>query len=99
MIEAVSAVTAPPALTQMDAATGADPAAGPGFAEALTQAARSAYGAVAAGEAAANAGALGEASLHDVVHAVVSAELTVTAVTSIRDRAVAAYQDLLRMPV
>lgn len=74
-------------------------AGGPSFTDALKTAAQSAFDTVAAGEKAAQAGALGQASLHEVVHSVVAAELTVQAVTSIRDKAVQAYQELLRMPV
>ncbi len=71
----------------------------PGFTETVANAFQSAMDTVQAGETAAIAGARGEASIHDTVHAVINAELTVQAVTSIRDKAVQAYQDLIRMPI
>lgn len=44
-------------------------------------------------------GLRGEASTQEVVEAVMAAELTIQMVTSVRDRAVQAYQELMRMPV
>lgn len=42
---------------------------------------------------------MGEADLTDVVEAVTSAELTLQTVVAVRDRLVAAYQDIMRMPI
>ena len=41
----------------------------------------------------------GQANVTDVVTAVSSAEVTLQAVTAVRDRVVSAYQEVLRMPV
>ena len=41
----------------------------------------------------------GEAPLIDVVTAVTTAEMTLETVTSIRDRMISAYQDVVRMPI
>ena len=44
-------------------------------------------------------GVNGQAPLIDVVTAVTTAEMTLETVTSIRDRMVAAYQDVVKMPI
>lgn len=41
----------------------------------------------------------GKANMTDVVMAVSNAELTVQTVTAVRDRVVAAYQEVMRMPI
>ena len=41
----------------------------------------------------------GKANMTDVVMAVSSAELAVQTVTAVRDKVVAAYQEVLRMPI
>ncbi len=41
----------------------------------------------------------GQAPLIDVVTAVTTAEMTLETVTSVRDRMVAAYQDVVKMPI
>ncbi|MCS7267575.1 MAG: flagellar hook-basal body complex protein FliE [Geminicoccaceae bacterium] len=50
-------------------------------------------------EATAVKGLLGEASLQEVVEAISAAELGLQKVTAIRDRVIAAYQEILRMPI
>jgi flagellar hook-basal body complex protein FliE len=42
---------------------------------------------------------LGKADLTDVVQAVTEAEITLQTVMTVRDRLVAAYQDIMRMPI
>jgi flagellar hook-basal body complex protein FliE len=42
---------------------------------------------------------VGKANVTDVVQAVSAAEVTLQAVTAVRDKAVAAYQEILRMPI
>lgn len=42
---------------------------------------------------------LGKADLTDVVQAVTDAELTLQTVTTVRDRMISAYQDIMRMPI
>ncbi len=41
----------------------------------------------------------GEAPLIDVVTAITTAEMTLETVTSVRDRMIAAYQDVVKMPI
>ncbi len=72
---------------------------GPSFADTVRETLNTAMEVVQTGERMSIAAARGEASLHDTVHAVIQAELTVQAVTSIRNQAVQAYQDLVRMPI
>lgn len=50
-------------------------------------------------EATAVAGVAGKADLQSVVEAVTNAELTLSKVTAVRDRVIAAYQEILRMPI
>lgn len=51
------------------------------------------------GESLAKAGIAGQADLNDVVAAVNDAELTLQTVTTLRDKIVQAYQEILRMPI
>lgn len=103
MVDAVAALQLNPAdISALDQTGGAAPLAraeAPGFSETMRAAFNTAIETVANAESSAIAGARGEASLHDTVHAVINAELTVQAVASIRDKAVQAYQDLIRMPI
>ncbi len=41
----------------------------------------------------------GEADLVDVVEAVTAAEVTLQTVVAVRDKLIAAYQDIMRMPI
>jgi len=52
-----------------------------------------------AAEAQATAQAQGKGDLVDVVTAVNAAEMTLETVVAIRDRVIAAYQDIMRMPI
>lgn len=51
------------------------------------------------GEAASVAGVTGGASIQEVVEAVSQAELGLQKLAAVRDRAIAAYQEILRMPI
>jgi flagellar hook-basal body complex protein FliE len=51
------------------------------------------------GETAAAQGATGQGDLVGVVNAVTAAELTLETVVAIRDRVIAAYQDVMKMPI
>ena len=51
------------------------------------------------GEAMSKAGITGAADLNDVVAAVNDAELTLQTITTLRDRLVQAYQEIIRMPI
>ncbi len=50
-------------------------------------------------EKAAAAGAAGKANLQEVVLAVSQAEVMMQTVSSIRDKVISAYQDIIRMPI
>ena len=52
-----------------------------------------------AAEAKAGSAVQGKGDLVDVVTAVNSAEMTLETVVAIRDRVIAAYQDIMRMPI
>src|SRR3954452_6318914 len=52
-----------------------------------------------AGERAARDGLVGKASVQEVVEAVNAAELGLQKVTAVRDRVIAAYQEIMRMPI
>jgi len=41
----------------------------------------------------------GKAELHELVTAIANAELTLQTVVAVRDRVIAAYQDIIRMPI
>ncbi|MFZ5618762.1 MAG: flagellar hook-basal body complex protein FliE [Pseudomonadota bacterium] len=56
-------------------------------------------GAVAKGEEASVAYMTGGADPHSVVEAMAAAELAIETATTIRDKVVEAYQEILRMPV
>jgi flagellar hook-basal body complex protein FliE len=82
---------------------GATPAAGglaaPSFEKTLADALHSAVGTMHTGETAAAQGATGQGDLVGVVNAVTAAELTLETVVAIRDRVIAAYQDIMKMPI
>lgn len=81
---------------------GAEPnaaTAGSAFATLLRREAGAAVDALRAGEQAALDGLAGRAGVQDVVAAVSQAELGLQKVTAVRDRVIAAYQEILRMPI
>ena len=82
---------------------GATPAAGaigaPSFEKTLAEALHSAVGTMRTGETASAQGATGQGDLVGVVNAVTAAELTLETVVAIRDRVIAAYQDIMKMPI
>ena len=69
------------------------------FETALADALHNAVGTMRTGEAASAQGATGQGDLVSVVNAVNAAELTLETVVAIRDRVIAAYQDILKMPI
>lgn len=52
-----------------------------------------------AAESAALRGVTGAASVREVVEAVTAAELSLQTASAVRDRVIAAYQDIIRMPI
>ena len=79
--------------------TSATPASGGGFGTMLQDAMKDAVGTMRVGEEAAAQGAAGKGDIVQVVNAVTSAELTLETVVAIRDRVIAAYQDIMKMPI
>jgi flagellar hook-basal body complex protein FliE len=51
------------------------------------------------GERISAAAVMGKADLTEVITAVTNAELTLQTATSVRDKVVQAYQEILRMPI
>jgi flagellar hook-basal body complex protein FliE len=109
MISAVSSISSmidsPSAVTAMQV-SGMQPAAGAiagasqvSFSDMMAQVATSAVDTMKAGEAASIAGIQGKASVQQVVEAVMSAEQTLQTAIAIRDKVVAAYQEIARMAI
>lgn len=74
-------------------------AAGPSFSDMVTSALEGAVKVEQAGETAAIESVTGKAELVDVVTAVTNAEVTLQTVVAVRDRVIAAYQEIIRMPI
>ncbi|KAF0674620.1 flagellar hook-basal body complex protein FliE [Profundibacterium mesophilum] len=72
---------------------------GPSFSDVLKEASASAVETVRAGDAAAVAGLRGDITTQQVVEATMEMETTVKMAVSMRDKFVAAYQEILRMPI
>jgi len=82
------------------AKTAAAPAAGtPDFARFLAEELHKAAETFAKGEEVARAGLAGKASVQEVVEAVAAAEMALRRVQAVRDRVIAAYQEIMRMPI
>ena len=98
---AVAAYTnAAKALTgAVDGDNGAATAAGETFGDLLKQAATDSVKTGAESEKQSLMATAGKANVTDVVTAVPAAEVTLQAVTAVRDKAVGAYQEILRMPI
>ena len=75
------------------------PASGEEFARFLEQELEHAADALRKGEEVATAGLLGRASTREVVEAVSAAELALRRVTAVRNRVIAAYQEIMRMQI
>lgn len=69
------------------------------FADALSRAVQNAVTTSREAEAASARGLMGEGSVTDLVMAVGRAELTLQTAVAVRDRVVAAYQEVMRMPI
>jgi flagellar hook-basal body complex protein FliE len=104
MIDGVSALSAARIKTAAEAiptpaAGAASSAAGPSFAQTLSQFASDAIGTLQAGESAAIQGLQGSMSPFKVVESVMAAQRTLQEALSIRDKAVSAYQEISRMAI
>ena len=82
-----------------DPAPAAELAADAGFGATLQRAVESAVEIGRSADAASTQALLGQGSVADVVLAVSRAELTLQTAVAVRDRVVAAYQDVMRMPI
>ncbi|MBI1239846.1 MAG: flagellar hook-basal body complex protein FliE [Alphaproteobacteria bacterium] len=80
-------------------APGADAGDGGAFAKLVGDAMADAVATGKAGEAGIVAGAAGKADMVDVVTAISAAEVTLETVIAVRDRVVAAYQEVMKMPI
>ena len=69
------------------------------FGDALSRAVQNAVATSREAEAASTRGLMGEGSVTDLVVAVGRAELTLQTAVAVRDRVVAAYQEVMRMPI
>ena len=79
--------------------TSATNEAGGGFGEALARAVENAVATGHEADRASARGLMGEGSVTDLVVAVGRAELTLQTAVAVRDRVVAAYQEVMRMPI
>ena len=78
---------------------GAAPAEGGGFGAAIERAMQQGVEIGRGADAAATQALTGQGSVSDVVLAVSRAELALQTAVAVRDRVVAAYQDVMRMPI
>ena len=85
-------------LTPPSSGGGAEPGS-TDFAEVLRQSAEEAIGTMKGGESQSLAAAAGKADINEVVMAMSNAEMTLQTVVTLRDHAVQAYQDILKMPI
>lgn len=92
-IGAISDLETPRAVEDVSAA------ASTGFEKTLANVATAARDSMRAGEAAAISGLSGDTSVQDVVQALMSAEEQLRAAIAVRDRVVAAYQEISRMQI
>ncbi|HVJ41520.1 MAG TPA: flagellar hook-basal body complex protein FliE [Dongiaceae bacterium] len=76
-----------------------EPQSGPSFGEVLQSFGNQALATGREDEKQTLAATTGKADMSEVVMAVSNAELTVQTVTAVRDKVVAAYQEVLRMPI
>ncbi|WP_230533106.1 flagellar hook-basal body complex protein FliE [Microvirga roseola] len=87
------------ALAGAGAGAGVAGASQASFGDMMAQVASTAIDTMKAGEAAAISGIQGKASVQQVVEAVMSAEQTLQAAIAIRDKVIAAYQEISRMAI
>ena len=100
MIENVSAIGSGSMSTGVRSLqSAATPTEGPSFEQALAQAIGSAVDTLQTGEAAAIQGVEGAASPMKVVESVMAAQRSLQSVLAIRDKAVAAFQEITRMAI
>jgi flagellar hook-basal body complex protein FliE len=74
-------------------------AAGPSFADMVKDVVSDAVKSGQGAESKALQGATNKAEIVDVVTAITNAELTLQTVVAVRDKVIAAYQDIMKMPI
>lgn len=84
---------------QVQAQPGAPTGAGPNFADMVKDMVGSAIETSKAAEGQAVKGATQNAEIVDVVTAITAAELTLQTVVAVRDKVIAAYQEVMKMPI
>ncbi len=94
-----SAVTGAAPVSGAQASAAADVQAVPDFGAVLAEAALNAANVLKAGEATSIAGIRGQASVQQVVEAVMAAEQTLQSSIAIRDKVVSAYLEVSRMQI
>jgi len=85
--------------TKTLAGTAAAPEGGPNFGSMLNDVIDGVTAAGRKSDAEAKAAALGKANMIDVVTAVAESETAIQALVSVRDKVIAAYEDILKMPI
>lgn len=76
------------------------PAAGaPSFADLLKETGSEMVSTLKQGEAQSIKGLAGKAEISDIISAVSQAEVALQTVVAVRDKVIAAYQDIMRMPI
>jgi flagellar hook-basal body complex protein FliE len=81
------------------AGAGAATGAAGDFSQFLTKAMENAVSTMKAGEQVAAAGAAGQGDVVSMVNAVNAAELSLDTVVAVRDKVIAAYQNIMQMPI
>jgi flagellar hook-basal body complex protein FliE len=76
-----------------------DAAAGPNFSAVLKDAVGALNAATRNSDSQTQAMAAGKANIVDVVTAVAETEVTIDALVSVRDKVIAAYEEIMRMPI
>jgi flagellar hook-basal body complex protein FliE len=104
MIDGVSALTASKSSIASLGATGAagssaDPGASASFSQVMSQVSGDVVGNLKSAEAASIEGLQGAAPVHKVVEAIMSAQRSLQSALALRDKAVAAYQEISRMAI
>jgi flagellar hook-basal body complex protein FliE len=100
-----AAAAAYQSIAQMGQSAAASPGIAPAdvsggnFSDFLTGAVKDSINTMHQGEQAATAQVAGKANIVDVVNSVNAAELTLDTVVAVRDKVVAAYQQIMNMPI
>jgi flagellar hook-basal body complex protein FliE len=81
------------------AATAGEGSAGPSFGTVLKEAVGALNAAARHSDSQAQAMAAGKANIIDVVTAVAETEVTIDALVSVRDKVIAAYEEIMKMPI